>query len=352
MKRYIDFVQKPKKGQEKTEEPAAFISVPEKTPAQKPVSRPAPRPVQRPAIKPAQSPVKKPTTATATPVRRPIKPVGIDAPVHRPIRPVGIDAPVRRVIKPVGIDAPVHRAVQPAPAKTTPVKPVAQKTPTPKLSPQKPIAQRQAVQRPVVQKTSVSRPVIAKSTPVKPVQKPVEKPVEKSVQKTASSDFEDFDSIFGIIEDYRPANHPQEIEKRPLSTPEKREKTSDQAIDEALEELAKEEPGNTQDLEEAISDIQSVKESPAKHSSRINELLKSGKSPFIRTGAIEKRPLSNSVATKKPAIKPSLNEPSDPATIIEKPEKDAHVGIIITVILTIIFGAAIGTAAFLLLPKN
>ena len=44
-------------------------------------------------------------------------------------------------------------------------------------------------------------------------------------------------------------------------------------------------------------------------------------------------------------------EPKGPVTIITKPEKDAHVSMVVAVILTIILGAAAGTVAFLLLPK-
>lgn len=71
---------------------------------------------------------------------------------------------------------------------------------------------------------------------------------------------------------------------------------------------------------------------------------------FVNTEKIEKRPLSKSVATKKPVVLPK-KEISDPARIIAKPEKDSKAGLIIAVILTIILGAAAGTVAFLLLPK-
>ena len=72
---------------------------------------------------------------------------------------------------------------------------------------------------------------------------------------------------------------------------------------------------------------------------------------FINTEKIEKRPLSkSSILKKKPVVIPE-KEPSDPARIITKPEKDSKAGLIIAVILTIILGAAAGTVAFLLLPK-
>lgn len=78
------------------------------------------------------------------------------------------------------------------------------------------------------------------------------------------------------------------------------------------------------------------------------------KSPFINQGKVEKRPLSknskNAYAKKKPAIVPKA-EPKGTVAIIQKPPKESHVGIIVTIIITIILGAAAGTVAFLLLPK-
>ena len=76
---------------------------------------------------------------------------------------------------------------------------------------------------------------------------------------------------------------------------------------------------------------------------------KTPKSPFINQSKVEKRPLSKNVYQKKIAV--PKEEPKGPVTIITKPEKDSHVGIIITIIMTIILGATAGTIAFLLLPK-
>lgn len=72
--------------------------------------------------------------------------------------------------------------------------------------------------------------------------------------------------------------------------------------------------------------------------------------PFVNTEGVEKRPLSGSVATKKRIFVPK-EEPSGPVTIIQKPEKDSRVGLIVAIIITIILGATAGTVAFLLLPK-
>lgn len=75
------------------------------------------------------------------------------------------------------------------------------------------------------------------------------------------------------------------------------------------------------------------------------------KSPFINQGKVQKRPLSKNVYAKKIEIPKEVLEAKGPVTIISKPEKQAHTGMIVTIILTIILGAAAGTVAFLLLPK-
>ena len=76
---------------------------------------------------------------------------------------------------------------------------------------------------------------------------------------------------------------------------------------------------------------------------------KSFKPKFVKT-EVEKRPLSKNVYQKK-VVTPKEEKPSKPVTIIHKPEKDSKVGLIVTIIITIILGAAAGTVAFLLLPK-
>lgn len=78
------------------------------------------------------------------------------------------------------------------------------------------------------------------------------------------------------------------------------------------------------------------------------------KATFINQEKVVKRPLSKNTYQKR--VEESLKnkpkeEPQGPVTIISKPEKDAKVGVIVTIIITIILGAAAGTVAFLLLPK-
>ena len=80
--------------------------------------------------------------------------------------------------------------------------------------------------------------------------------------------------------------------------------------------------------------------------------FKTPKTPFINQEKVVKRPLSRSsknVYQKKAVVSKEVK--SAPVAIISKPEKESHVGIVVTVIVTIILGAAAGTVAFLLLPK-
>ncbi|MBR2543557.1 hypothetical protein IKF03_03100 [Candidatus Saccharibacteria bacterium] len=81
-----------------------------------------------------------------------------------------------------------------------------------------------------------------------------------------------------------------------------------------------------------------------------DKVFKMPKPNFINQDKVVKRPLSKNVYRKKVSVPPK-EEPKGPVTIITKPEKQAHVSLIITIILTIILGAAAGTVAFLLLPK-
>lgn len=76
---------------------------------------------------------------------------------------------------------------------------------------------------------------------------------------------------------------------------------------------------------------------------------------FVKT-EVKKRPLSaTSKKTEKVVSKnvyqkkDAASKESGPVTIINKPEKDSKVGLVVTIIITIILGAAAGTVAFLLL---
>lgn len=79
------------------------------------------------------------------------------------------------------------------------------------------------------------------------------------------------------------------------------------------------------------------------------ETLKVPKANFVNTEKVTKRPLSKNVYQKK--VVAPVEKETTPVTIIDKPEKDSRIGLIVTIIITIILGAAAGTVAFLLLPK-
>ena len=101
----------------------------------------------------------------------------------------------------------------------------------------------------------------------------------------------------------------------------------------------KKEDGRVKDKNSVIAEKKEVKKTD----------YKLPKTPFINQDKVVKRPLSKNVYRKK--IEVPKEEPKGPVTIITKPEKQAHVSLIVTIILTIILGAAAGTVAFLLLPK-
>ena len=93
-----------------------------------------------------------------------------------------------------------------------------------------------------------------------------------------------------------------------------------------------------------------VVEKPVENSQpKSGRVFKVPKTPFINQEKVVKRPLSKNTYQKKIVV--PKEEPKGPVTIITKPEKDAHVSMVVAVILTIILGAAAGTVAFLLLPK-
>lgn len=77
--------------------------------------------------------------------------------------------------------------------------------------------------------------------------------------------------------------------------------------------------------------------------------FKTPKTPFINQNKVQKRPLSKNVYPKKVPV--ATKEPSGPVTIISKPEKQARISLIVTIVLTVVLGAAAGVIAFLLLPK-
>ena len=144
---------------------------------------------------------------------------------------------------------------------------------------------------------------------------------------------------FGVIEEYKPKFVKTEIKKRPLGAKPAVDAASVKAQKIASRPFTK--PAAPKAAPEKKPEVPAQ---PAKE-----ETLKVPKTRFVNTEKVEKRPLSKNVYKKK--IVAPKEEPSGPVTIIAKPDKGSHIGVIVTIILTIVLGAAAGTVAFLLLPK-
>ena len=180
----------------------------------------------------------------------------------------------------------------------------------------------------------VKKPGVAK--------KPV---VEEDVLSTGAETFSlKKEPKYGVVEEFRPKFVKTEVEKRPLSRSHFATKKTELAVAKAkkvgLKEAAKpvEKP-----VEKSIKTEKNEK--PAEDKTK----MKIPKSPFINQAKVAKRPLSKNIYER--TVKPTEEISTGPVTIISKPEKDTKVSLVVTIILTIILGAAAGTVAFLLLPK-
>lgn len=187
----------------------------------------------------------------------------------------------------------------------------------------------------VARKTTVST---ARVVELKPAPKPAKKPeVRKEMNVKREPKYSPGATpALGVIEDLNSKKTNTELPKRPLG--------SGVAVS-ASEAKAKKIKA------EGLFKKSQKTEEPAKKpvASKASTNYKAPNSPFINQSRVEKRPLSKNVYQKKIAV--PKEEPKGPVTIISKPEKDSHVGIIVTIIMTIILGATAGTVAFLLLPK-
>ena len=165
----------------------------------------------------------------------------------------------------------------------------------------------------------------SKPTP-KPVAKPaLKKPINTGTARTFSHEKE---PELGQIEDLNRKFVRTDVPKRPLSST-------------GLEEVTKLKAQKIKDekvLAKAVSTTQSNKK----------KSFKVPKPKFVNQEKVKKRPLSKNVYAKP--IEQS-NESKEVVTIITKPAKDPHINIVVTIIITIILGAAAGTVAFLILPK-
>ena len=121
------------------------------------------------------------------------------------------------------------------------------------------------------------------------------------------------------------------------------------------------------------SDVLAKKAAAALSGSSLNADLKaskytlSGKSPFLSSYNVEKRPLSDSIKEKKVEEIPKKNvyekpkkstekpdkksSKKEPVVVIDQPKNSSGLSLVIIIILTVILGAAVGAGAYFLLPK-
>lgn len=214
-----------------------------------------------------------------------------------------------------------------------------------------------------IPKGGLAKPKSIKVT-AKAVEKPVEKPAKKPVKKVTRRippanpllDEEiEVEEIFAEKEEPvkkapKPVLKPKfvetEVKKRPLGAV----KVAKTAVGVKA--------GGTAVKAKTAAKAASMTKPVAKSATSVKPVVSKRPAPlgqrakFINTNKVEKRPLSNVMARKKPVIAPkAVEKPRAPEKIIAKPEKDSKAGLIIAIILTIILGAAAGTVAFLLLPK-
>ena len=153
----------------------------------------------------------------------------------------------------------------------------------------------------------------------------------------------------GVIEDLNPRFVNTNVVKRPLGHDANTGSASmGQTISPKTETSKKGFGSRFKRKSEKVSKNDSVAVSKAEKPVK-NDKYVVPKSPFINQEKVVKRPLSKNVYPKK--AEPAKPAKNGPVTIIAKPEKEAHTSLVVTIILTIILGAAAGTVAFLLLPK-
>ena len=176
-------------------------------------------------------------------------------------------------------------------------------------------------------------------------------------------------AAFGVFEDYVPIDsrkagyYAANFEKRPLSEPSRSTKAAasgansatpaDDTPEAELKAAKAEKILKRPDLkaglrsEKGTSDSADAKSSDEKAKSEPKSTIQTPR--FINTHNIEKRPLSKT--NYQARAEAPKNVLSDPVTIVDRPENESRLGLILTIIFTIILGAAVGTIAFLLMPK-
>ena len=175
--------------------------------------------------------------------------------------------------------------------------------------------------------------ILPAETPVaRPAERPAVKPVARAMSRPSATD------AARAAKSKKVAMKPSSVmgdgmvrmaTKKPLPVKKPAAKAAVSTADTATEEILKQVTAKADNLEQT---------------------MKVPQARFVNTDKVVKRPLSKNVYQKK-IVEPKEEEPQAPVTIIQKPEKDSKVGLIVTIIITIILGAAAGTVAFLLLPK-
>lgn len=230
--------------------------------------------------------------------------------------------------------APAKKRIAPAPAKAAP-------KPAP-LQPSTTVF----VRRTVVQTALPARPAqpaapIQTTRPTQPTPKPAQKP--ETFEPAAKTFATTRELSYGVIEDYEPFFTGAKVEKRPLSAPRPSAELTEAKAKKVRSPLFGPSAKKAKEAKDSKNQAPVAKEPEF-------QALKTPSTPFVKSVQVEKRPLSKNVY-KKPSPAP-VEAPTGPVAIIDKPEKDSHIGPIIAIILTIILGAAVGTVAFLLLPKK
>lgn len=215
---------------------------------------------------------------------------------------------------------------------------------------------RTAAKAPAVKPRMTAKPRMVAKAPAAKAVRPVrqeevqleeifaEKPAEKGVKK------------FGVIEDFSGKFVSKEVEKRPLS---KAQMDAAEAKAKKISRISLLGKGRNKAMkateDEAKGADKASKSNKAQKTEKKTEVtppkMKIPERPFVNIDKVEKRPLSRNVYQPRKVVVAPKEEPQGPVTIIEKPEKDSRIGLIVTIIITIILGAAAGTVAFLLLPK-
>ena len=197
----------------------------------------------------------------------------------------------------------------------------------------------------MVTRTTVTKTVVtgvaAEPTPLaKPTPRAVPKATKPAVHKMPT----DKKPALGVIEDLNTHFVETKVAKRPLSEKPVKAVTASGAAEAKQQKIKAQVLRPTAKVAARSTSVKPVEKSVE------NSTYKPPKTPFINQNKVVKRPLSGNIY-KHQVTEAVKEEPKGPVTIIAKPEKDRHIGIIVTIIITIILGAAAGTVAFLLLPK-